>query len=284
MKKQLDTISHLLVHFEEFSGIRFSWNFVNVVLGECVDRRQLSHDNVFCRLVKKSPGKWTGECIRNHYEHAFRRALIEGEPFIHHCPAGAKELMVPVYFCQELIGILSAGPFQSNLGCRCVPAGGEYAALPSLSDERLKSLGRFLNHLIRQIGTGESEQWNAPLVTPIRSQDKSFVKVASFIRTRLPEPLTAVQVATACGMSVSKLLHNFRREVGYTFSDYLQRLRLIEARKLIVGSDLPFEEIAARYRLVSSSRMAMLCRRYLGATPSRLRRESNLYRCFGKSE
>ena len=58
MKKQLDTISHLLVHFEEFSGIRFSWNFVNVVLGECVDHRQLSHDNVFCRLVKKSPGKW----------------------------------------------------------------------------------------------------------------------------------------------------------------------------------------------------------------------------------
>ena len=99
---------------------------------------------------------------------------------------------------------------------------------------------------------------------------------AHYMRSRCRGPLTAGETAKACGLSVSRFLHLFRRETGYSFSDWLQRLRVAAACRLLEGSPYKLAEIAEISGIRDQSRMTYLFRRYLNTTPGKWRRKKNL--------
>ena len=86
--------------------------------------------------------------------------------------------------------------------------------------------------------------------------------------------ITAKQAAEVSGLSVSRFLHLFRTETGYSFSDWLQRLRVARACRLLEESPYKLAEIAEIAGIRDQSRMTVLFRRYLNTTPGEYRASS----------
>lgn len=90
-------------------------------------------------------------------------------------------------------------------------------------------LGRLLRDCAMEEGDGQSH-WLAA--------------VLDYCNRHYREPLTVDAVATALYISRSQLSHGFRRQVGMTFLQHLNALRLIDAAARLAETDAPVTEIA----------------------------------------
>lgn len=83
---------------------------------------------------------------------------------------------------------------------------------------------------------------------------------------RLPE------VARRCGLSVSRLSHLFREQVGQTPQRYAEELRLRRARELLAHTGLRVQEVALETGFVDALYFSKRFRGATGCSPSEYRR------------
>jgi AraC-like DNA-binding protein len=80
------------------------------------------------------------------------------------------------------------------------------------------------------------------------------------------------ELALAVGLSVSRLSHLFRAEVGVPPGRYFHGLRMQRARILLERTSLTVKEVMARVGIADPSHFARDFRRYHGIAPSQVRR------------
>jgi len=85
------------------------------------------------------------------------------------------------------------------------------------------------------------------------------------------EKLPLRLAARVCGMGPYEFSRAFRREHGLTFRDYLIRLRIREAARLLKSSERSILEIAVSVGFNDPSHFARTFRRHFDATPSSYR-------------
>lgn len=93
-----------------------------------------------------------------------------------------------------------------------------------------RSMGVFLDALDELRNLSHSPREGA--------QNLRVEKILSFLNEHFNEPLTLTQVAKRSGFSVPLFCRVFKKRTGQTFSVYLNRLRIEEAKKLLRGSEL----------------------------------------------
>lgn len=86
----------------------------------------------------------------------------------------------------------------------------------------------------------------------------------------LPAPVNAM--AARCGLSERSLLRRFRKATGQTPVDYIQTLRIEEAKQMLEATDMPVEDIAAEVGYTETSSFRNAFRRYVGIPASTYRR------------
>lgn len=84
--------------------------------------------------------------------------------------------------------------------------------------------------------------------------------------------LTEGEVAAAAGVTTAYLSRVFRRDMHTTFSDFLGRVRLGEAERLLLTTDRSVTEIATAVGFSTSAYFISLFRKAHGETPARYRR------------
>lgn len=82
-------------------------------------------------------------------------------------------------------------------------------------------------------------------------------------------------VARAVNGHHDHLMASFRRICGLTLWEYVTRLRLCEAQRLLTATDLPILAICHRSGFSSTSRMYEAFHRYCGQTPMAYRQQMN---------
>ncbi len=92
-----------------------------------------------------------------------------------------------------------------------------------------------------------------------------------YIRQHASEGIGVAEVARAAGVSRSTLDARFRRVVGRTVHEEIQRCQLNTARQFLTTTNLPVEEVARRAGFSSAQYMNAVFRRVLGQTPGRYR-------------
>lgn len=65
-----------------------------------------------------------------------------------------------------------------------------------------------------------------------------------YLEKHFPEPVTIEKVAESLGKSANYLSSIFKRETGNSFTDYLLRLRMEEASRLLQNTSLPVKKVA----------------------------------------
>lgn len=97
--------------------------------------------------------------------------------------------------------------------------------------------------------------------------------VFPYIQEHFDMPLKASEAARLCSMSYSYFSRSFNRLMHMSFSDYVTRLRLTEAEKLLVSTAMPVTEIAAACGFASTSYFIKLFRQQKQISPRKFRQE-----------
>ncbi|WP_159425949.1 helix-turn-helix domain-containing protein [Streptomyces noursei] len=92
------------------------------------------------------------------------------------------------------------------------------------------------------------------------------------MRSRLAEGVSVVELAASAGYSPDHFTRCFRRATGDTPHRYLTRLRVEEARCLLLGTARTVADIAAATGFADHAHLTRTLRRALNVTPSELRR------------
>lgn len=132
---------------------------------------------------------------------------------------------------------------------------------------------------------------------PIRGPDQSIIGIAGVMygiensresTTRLDPireatrlinegfagPLEIGQTAAAVGLSVSQLNRRFRSLYQMSPSQYLQRVRVHEASRMLADTDAPLSDVALETGFYDQAHLSRTFRRWMGMTPSAFRKES----------
>jgi AraC family transcriptional regulator len=140
---------------------------------------------------------------------------------------------------------------------------GTHATMGSLElDSLLNLLGI---HLIKQYGVVRSQKDLGGL------SDRQLRRVRDFMVTHITEGVKLEVLAGLVGLSSSQLMRSFRRSTGTSPHQYFMRLRLDQARTMIVGGPLALADIALMCGFSSQSHLTAIMRREDGFTPGALR-------------
>lgn len=113
---------------------------------------------------------------------------------------------------------------------------------------------------------------NMPKTNPTYSEHiKSIKKVLDYLSLHISEDITAEEMARLAGLSYAYFSRIFGQIMGKSFNDYLNSVRINEAERLLVTTDLNVTEIAGFSGFSSSSYFIKIFERYKKMTPTQFR-------------
>ncbi|UFQ16571.1 MULTISPECIES: GlxA family transcriptional regulator [Streptomyces] len=115
-------------------------------------------------------------------------------------------------------------------------------------------------------GDGPEAAYNA--ITPPGS---SLGPVTAWMEAHLHRPLTLTEIAAHAGLGVRALTRRFRADTGLTPLQYLLRLRVQRAQRLLERTDDPVERIATRTGLGTPANLRHHFQRSTGTSPTTYR-------------
>ena len=102
-------------------------------------------------------------------------------------------------------------------------------------------------------------------------EDPVVSRGLAFIRARANEMIGVADVVRQLDVSRSTLETRFKSKLGRTVHEEIQRVRLETARRLLLTTDLPLEEVARRVGYRAAHYMCHVFRRELQQTPGQVR-------------
>ena len=116
---------------------------------------------------------------------------------------------------------------------------------------------------------------NMPESLRIKPQHDNNVRyIVSYLRVHFREPVSLSALAAEVHLTPNYIGEIFRREMGMSFTDYVQRLRLNYATNLLVSTDLSIADISVQSGFHSVSYFIRTFRLANGKTPLEYRNSS----------
>ncbi|HKT65161.1 MAG TPA: helix-turn-helix domain-containing protein [Burkholderia sp.] len=94
---------------------------------------------------------------------------------------------------------------------------------------------------------------------------------AHHLRVNSENRISIADAAQAAAMSERNFLRRFKNEIGVTPTEFVLRIRLEKACRMLIETDLPADKVARRTGLGSGDRMAKLFRQHLQTSPTEYR-------------
>lgn len=148
-----------------------------------------------------------------------------------------------------------------------------YFAKPVPQAELLESLRSLANLGQRSSPPRAAPTVHAPLpedlpVKPIRPEVARLQPALRYVAAHYHQRVSADVVAKACGLTRFEFSRRFRETFNTTFRDYLMRIRIVEARRLLTEGRVSITGIAYSVGFNDGSHFARMFRRFTGMLPS----------------
>lgn len=99
-----------------------------------------------------------------------------------------------------------------------------------------------------------------------------ILETAQTIRQHIAQPYTIVDLANMAGINQTKLKQGFKELMGNTIFGYLQEIRMEQAKRYLLDTDLPIQEISNLSGYTSLSNFSIAFKKVFGTPPSSLRK------------
>ena len=112
----------------------------------------------------------------------------------------------------------------------------------------------------------------APTPAPCGLSERQLAAVRDLMEARLAEPLPIADLAEAASLSGSQFTRQFRVSTGQSPHQFLLKLRLERACRLLRSGSTPIAEVAVECGFSHQEHLTRVMRARLGTTPAALRR------------
>ena len=106
---------------------------------------------------------------------------------------------------------------------------------------------------------------------PASAKPGEIQEYVEWLRSNFYEPVTLDEAAEACGFSRRKFTEQFKQQTGTTWLNYLHRLRIAHATKLLTETDAQVTSIAFQCGFEELSTFYRLYRKRYGCAPGKTR-------------
>ncbi len=110
------------------------------------------------------------------------------------------------------------------------------------------------------------------LTRSVQTEDASIAYCQMWLAEHYDQPHPVARMAQLSGLSERSFKRHFQQATGMRPMDYVQNVRLEEAKQLLESSDDPVESVAAAVGYEDASFFSRLFRRRVGLTPAQYRR------------
>ncbi|WP_084245050.1 AraC family transcriptional regulator [Planomicrobium okeanokoites] len=104
---------------------------------------------------------------------------------------------------------------------------------------------------------------------------KSISYCLNFILVHIYEPITLDQIAKLVDLHPNYLSTLFKKEIGITFSEYLQKVKIDEAKQLLSLTNQTISEVCFSLHFVDQSYFTKVFKKQTGITPHQYRNSIN---------
>ena len=290
-------LERLFRWLEESPGWRVSFSDLSG-LAQCIPDLRLPvdyqlHSCAFCAHAKSREVSWR-DCVRN--KHAVNRRLIQrGEGFAGLCHLGVADILEPLKVKGKVLGVFYLGSVrlegtqdavqaQIHRYCRRrdfqpEPFLQEWERLPEFSASTLDNQRQRLR-LVAEIASRLVESWGFPtgreklgLAGRIWESDRTIPamlhRAMKYVQTAYEEDLTLQRVAHEVRVTPDYLGGLFRKHLACTLSEYLFRVRVDHARRLLETGRYSVGEIAVRIGFKDQAHFGKVFKRLTSYSPKR---------------
>lgn len=227
--------------------------------------RQSHRKNPICLAAFGPP------CILHcrHEIGAICRERGNGEPFLHDCWKGARELVVPLFLDGTFVAAFFAGIWRGNPPQEDVAARVKSAreALPPEPEEaEMRSLRVLLSFLAHGMLSTLAE-----VLAFSGKQEGRAAQVQRFFSRRYQEDVGLEDLARELHLSTSRTSHLVIELLGDSFQNLLRRTRVESAQAFLEASDMRVHEIAAAVGMTDPYYFSRVFREVTGVSPREYR-------------
>lgn len=235
----------------------------------------------FCRMMYDSPAG-RDACDRDEKK-ALDDCLKKQGCVLRRCHLGLMDVYVPVVMNNKVVGLLCTGQFFYNqisrghfkkirkrlaaMGIDTAKARKAYFNIPVVEKRCVTAIIDLIQMVVGLLDAGRLQA----LKTATRHDPMR--KAMDFIEAHYADQVTLPAVAKIAGLSVSRLAHVFKAQVGMSFTAYLNLVRINWAKYYLTNSCLRVSEIAFQAGFGNLSHFNHVFRRSTGAAPTRYRQQ-----------
>ncbi len=237
------------------------------------------HQNPYCKYIKTGYGKWN-ECICR--QHKIYKKLEEGE-FFGCCHSGVGEFVYPITVSGERVGFISVSGYLCEETKEKIYLFSKKHNIPALELERLSK--RFLNPDIPQKSFVDSaikplefmlENYFLSSKETTKQNISLLFKMQKYIAENSHLKITMGDLSRKFNYSVSTLSHLFMKNTGKSLPEYIDELRINEAKWYLTSSDMSVSQISEFLGYSSNSYFSTVFKKLCGTAPNQYRKEHKL--------
>lgn len=221
----------------------------------------------YCRQIQKNP-LCKKSCV------AFDEMLLDKskrsqQSQQEHCPFGLLNIVSPISYNGNILGYLFFGqmktdhdfPVEQFRGNTLLQA--DYDALALFTVPQSQSIANLAQIVIGHILTENMLKPNSSEVV---------AKAVAFIEEHLQEDLSIKRIAQSINVSKSVLYKKFRELLHCTVGEHINKKRIDQAQKLLLGTSLSMEEISRQCGFSSASYFTKMFKQHMGITPLKFKK------------
>jgi len=248
--------------------------------------RTCSHTNPFCSIVGNDP-QARSTCL-DVQSKLIKSSTKEGQRMS--CPFGMVDMAVPVFIGAECQAYLYTGQMFTrqpspakvrravqqlskwNLTGDIEEIKQTYEKGAVISQKQQKALLRLLAHFSNQLG----EQANRVFLEERHAEPPLIKRAKKLLQKNYTKPITLDTISQQLNVSSFYFCKQFKKYVGMNFTEYVARLRIESAKKLLQNPHIHVNEIAFETGFNSLPHFNRSFKRITGTTPTELRKSGKI--------
>ncbi len=236
------------------------------------------HENPFCALMAEQSATCAA-CLQLQ-----ERLALAGQdgPATLSCAYGLSEIVVPVKLGSQTVGFLQTGqvlrqrPTQAafeRVAARVVAMGAgwderraraAYFRTPVWSPRRLQALTQLLTAFAEHLAIKS----NQIAVQEATAEPPAITRARRYIQEHFREDLTLAQVSRVVHTSVFYFCKLFRKVTGMTFTEFVARTRVENAKNLLLNPNQRVSEVAYAAGFQSLTHFNRMFKAIVGESPT----------------
>lgn len=244
----------------------------------------LEYMNKYCKLIR-STVQGLNLCLQSDKE-GCKQAFAKNLPHIHQCKAGLIDIFAPITVYDKMVGYISAGQiltekpteksfskissFYKGLNINMSERKKAYLDTPVISEAKLNELVTLFTLLINYIAEMETK-----MLFLNKTKDNDVIcKTKGYILHNYMEPIHLNEIAKFVAISPEYLCRLFKKATGNTITEYINILRMENAKKILKSSDVKISGVAMETGFKSVSYFNRMFKKILGISPREFRKTS----------